>query len=131
MVIAMLAILVTILEIFTVPMWVTLTLPVRQGQGNPGPRSNVNLLFETSYATLYLLPIAMFAIVTVCEILTVEMCVTLTLTLTFRMVKGKMYICQLGRPYATLYLLAIVMFAIPVAVLKILSRNVHGLNHDL
>ena len=46
-----------------------------------GPRSNVNMPIEKTYATLYLLAIAVFALsVTICEEFTIEMCVTLALT---------------------------------------------------
>ena len=73
----MLAISVTILEMFTVQKWTKI---------------NVNLLIDSPQATFYLLAIAMFVLsVTVCEILTVEMCMTLTLT--FRIYQGKIYIC--------------------------------------
>ena len=49
-----------------------------------GPRSNVNISIESQYATFYVLAVLMFASSgTVCEILTVE--ISMTLTLTFRM----------------------------------------------
>ena len=66
----------TILEIFTVEMRITLTFSI-------GKMSNVNMLIESTYATLYLVAIVMIAIsVKVSEISAVEICITLTLTCT-------------------------------------------------
>ena len=43
--------------------------------------SNINIPIERPYATFYMLAIAMFVLsITVCEILIVEMCMALTLT---------------------------------------------------
>ena len=55
-----------------------------------GPRSNVNMPIERPHATFFVLAIAMFALsVTVCEILTVEMWMTLTLTFIWAKVRCK------------------------------------------
>ena len=58
-----------------------------------GSMLNINIPIERPYATSYLLAIALFALsVIVCEILTVEM--RMTLTLTSRMGQDQMQICH-------------------------------------
>ena len=53
-------------------------------------RSNLNMLIARPYETSYLMTIVMFELfITVCEIFTVEMYMTLTLALTFRMDQGQ------------------------------------------
>ena len=59
-----------------------------------GPRSNLNLIIDSTYASSYSTVIAMLAnSVTILEIFAVEMCIaftlTLTLTLTLRTDKGQ------------------------------------------
>ena len=69
-------------------MWMTLTF--RMGQ-----RKVLDMSMERPSATFYLLAISMFALsVTVCEIFSDKMCMTLTLTLTVRMCYGQTYTCQ-------------------------------------
>ena len=66
LVIAMVAISVTILDIFAFKMCVTLTLAFRMGQ------SKLNMPIKIPYSTFYLLTVAMFALsVTISEIFAV------------------------------------------------------------
>ena len=72
------------------------------------------MTMEKSYATFYFLAIPKFALsVTVCDILTVT--IYMTLTLTFGMGKGQMLICQ-SKGYMRHYALAIAMFSLSVTV---------------
>ena len=65
--------------------------------------SNINIPMKIPFATFYLWAIAIFVIsVTVCEMLSVEICMTLTLTLRI----GQHVNMPMKRPHSTFYLLA-------------------------
>ena len=81
--------------------------------------SNKNEPMKRPYATSYLLAIAMFALsVTVCEILTVEICKPLTLT--FRIEPGSNINMSVERPHATSHVLTIAVFDLSVTVCEII-----------
>ena len=82
-----------------------------------GSMSNINMQMERSDATFYLLAIPMFSLsVTVCEILTVEMCMTLTLI--FRSSQGQIF---QSKDHVLLSLLAIAIFVLSVKICEIIT----------
>ena len=94
---AMLALSVTVCKIFTVEMYMTLTLTIRMGQCQL-------LIFQWKTVFLFVDTCNFALSVTVCEIFTVEMCMTLTLT--FRMVQGHVYMAMVS--WATYHFICVV-----------------------
>ena len=94
-----------------------------------GSMSNINMPMRRRYATFSFLAVAMFALsVSVCDILTVEKCMTLTLI--FRMVQYEMQIFQ-SKGHMRLSMIAIAMFVLSVSVCEIITfelPNVHDSN---
>ena len=86
----------------------------------------------TPHATSCVLAMAMFAIsVTVCEIITVEICMILTLTFNIQNGPKSNINRPMKKPYATSYLSAIAMFDNVCHHLRdIRSQNVNDLDLD-
>ena len=93
-------------------------------------RSNVNMPIESQCRTFYLMAVVMFALVTIYEIFTVEICMTLTLH--FRMRQGQMHIGYINRkPIFDFLCWQLVIFALSVTVCEIISLLISHNGIDL
>ena len=78
------------------------------------------MLIESSYATLYLLALVLFALsITILNILAVEKCTSLTLT--NRIGQGQIVNMPIGRRVAPYYVLETAIFAISAPICEIIT----------